>query len=115
MKFENVDLDKTEEDSLHIRIQQLEKENSRLRKVLQDNDLLDEAHTTAPVTAEEEICIKGIDQILQLIRNSTFDKNDIQNFDILHKNLRMIRGQTVDTKKQKPTDVGELLKLVKNE
>jgi len=117
MKFEDIEdiIDNSELLTLKKRVETLEAENTRLRKVLAVNDLLEEAETTVPVTPEEDICIKGINQILDLVKNKAYDKNDIQNFDILHKNLRMIRGQTTDVKKQKPADVKELLKLVKNE
>lgn len=91
----------------------LRMEVAKLRKVLQDNDLLDEANLEKALSPEEEICVKGIEQILDLVRNKTFDKNDIANYDILHKNLRMIRNQpTENSKKQKPTNVKELLKIV---
>jgi hypothetical protein len=101
-------------EALRKEISKLEAEVKMLKKVIHDNDLSDEIGEVKPVSPEEEVCTLGIDVILQLVKNKTFTKNDIQNFDIFHKNLRMIRGEsTEEVKDDKPIEVGELLKLVK--
>jgi hypothetical protein len=100
-------------EALRKEISKLEAEVKMLKKVIHDNDLSDEIGEVKPVSPEEEVCTLGIDVILQLVKNKTFTKNGIQNFDIFHKNLRMIRGEsTEEVKDDKPIEVGELLKLV---
>lgn len=99
--------------ALREEIYKLESEVKKLKQIIYDNDLSEEIGEARPVTPEEEVCILGIDTILQLVKNKTFTKNDIQNFDIFHKNLRMIRGEiTEPAREEKPIEVGELLKLV---
>ena len=100
--------------ALREEVDKLQKENKELRDTLVANDLGDEIGVVKPISPEEEICILGIEQILELVRNKTFDKNDVANYDILHKNLRMIRGQATDTKKQKKTSKAELLRIVES-
>jgi hypothetical protein len=94
-------------------LDKLRNENKKLKQIIVDNDLDDEVSIEREITPEEEICIKGIDQILELVRNKVFDSKDIQTYDILHKNLRMIRGLVDDNKKKpKGKTAAELLKLV---
>ncbi len=99
--------------ALRKEIDKLKEENSDLRAVIYENDLAEEIGEKRKVTPEEEICILGIEQILDAVKNKIADKNDIQNYDILHKNLRMIRGQSSTEKKtNKKTTKAELLKIV---
>jgi hypothetical protein len=99
--------------ALRSEIDKLNKENKDLKQVLSDNDLADEASIERVVSPEEEICVIGIEQILELVRNKVSDVNDIKNYDILHKNLRLIRNQKVDDKAPaKKANLGDLLKIV---
>lgn len=100
---------------LRKEVEKLKKENSELKKVLVENDLGDEIGIDRVMSPEEEICVKGIDQILELVRNNTADKNDIQNYDILHKNLRMIRNQSFNAPKVKKATKAELLSIVQGD
>jgi len=101
--------------ALRAEIDKLKKENTEYKSIIVDNELGDEIGLTKIVTPEEEICVLGIEQILELVKNGVADKNDIVNYDILHKNLRMIRGHSGDSKKkQKPAKVADLLKIVKD-
>jgi hypothetical protein len=99
---------------LRKEVEKLKKENTDLKKVLVENDLGDEIGVSTVMSPEEEICVKGIEQILELVKNGVATKNDVQNFDILHKNLRMIKGIANDNKakKSKPAKIGDLLKIV---
>lgn len=102
--------------ALRKEVENLKAENSTLREVIHENDLGDEIGEKRPMTPEEEICILGIEQILEAVKCKIADKNDITNYDILHKNLRMIRGQAVSTKKSnKKTTKAELLKIVQGD
>lgn len=100
--------------ALRTEVEKLKKQNKEYEKILIENDLGDEIGVERVVSPEEEICVKGINQILELVKAKTFDKNDIQNYDILHKNLRMIRNQPVDTKVKK-TSKAELLSIVQGD
>jgi ribosomal protein S13 len=108
----NIELE-LELKALRKEIDQLKKENENLRDVIISNDLGDEIGIEKVISPEEEICLLGIEQILEAVKHKVADKNDIQNYDILHKNLRLIRGQTTDTKaRQKKTSKADLLKIV---
>lgn len=103
--------------ALRNEIDKLKKENDKLLEVIKDNGLESEVGEIKNITPEEQICIDGIRHLSELFKNGTFDKNDTNNFDILHKNLRMIRGQSVGekVKKSKPADIKDLLKIVEKE
>lgn len=98
---------------LRKEVAKLEKENKELKSIIKDNDLEEELGLEKVITPEEEICILGIEQILNAVKNKVADKNDIQNYDILHRNLRAIRGFAPESKKKtKKADVKDLLKIV---
>jgi hypothetical protein len=99
--------------ALKKQVQEQKRQIQKLKQVIADNDLEEELGEDKPISPEEEICIKGIEQILDLVKNKCQTSNDIKDFDILHKNLRMIRGQVTETKgKFKKAQVGDLLKIV---
>ena len=100
-------------EAIRRELDKLRDENKNLKKIIADNDFDDEFGIEKEVSPEEEICVKGISSILELVRANTFDPKDIQTYDILHKNLRLIRGHVDDTKKKpKSKTAAELLKLV---
>ena len=102
--------------ALRKEVDKLKAENSDLKDIIHENDLSEEIGEKRKLTPEEEICILGIEQILEAVKCKVADKNDITNYDILHKNLRMIRGQVSDTKKgKKKTTKAELLKIVQGD
>ena len=100
--------------ALRKEINKLREENDRLKIIIVENELEADLDKFKVISPEEQICIDGIKHLAEVFKNGTFDKNDAANFDILHKNLRMIRGQSIGdkTKKSKPADVKELLKIV---
>jgi hypothetical protein len=103
---------------LRNKIIELESENQKMKQVILDNDLQDEIEGLSSISEEEYICIKGIGHLKKLFENGTFTKDDTQQLDILIKNLRMIRGQSVNknkSKKLKTADVAELFSIVKGE
>ncbi len=108
-----LDVEEMEVLALRKKLEELEKRNKELLEIIHVNGLGDEIEEDRPVSPEEEICILGIDTILEAIQNKCEDPNDIKNFDILHKNLRMIRGAATDIKKVKKHSKAELLELVK--
>lgn len=96
-------------------LSKIQLENTGLRQILKDNDLEDEIEGLSNLSPELEICVHGINQILERVKNKTYDNADIKDFDILHKNLRMAQGVSDDSKlkKQKPAKVEDLLKIVR--
>ena len=101
--------------ALRNEIDNLNKENLKLKNIIIDHGLEKEIDIPKVISPEEQICIDGIRKLAEVFKNGTFDKNDALNFDVLHKNLRLIRGQTVkDTpkKNEKKADIKELLKIV---
>lgn len=87
--------------ALRAEIEKLKSNIEQYKKVIVDNELTDEIEGLTTISAEEKICLDGINYLAKVFENGDFDKNDTANFDILHKNLRMIRGQDFDKKKKK--------------
>jgi len=86
-----------------------------LKEVIKVNDLESEVEGVSLITDEERICIKGIEYLAKLFESGAFSKDDAQTYDILHKNLRMIRGLSMEDKKKRPQNLKsakELLKIV---
>jgi len=87
--------------ALRSEIDKLKAEVSKYKKVIVEHGIEDEVDDfVAIVSPEEKICLDGIGHLAELFKNGTYDSNDTKNFDLLHKNLRLIRGH-VDTAKKK--------------
>jgi hypothetical protein len=85
-----------------------------LEKIIRSNGLEDQLPAT--MTDEEFICVNGIDTIKMLVFNKIFTKDDINMFDVLYRNLNIIRGiKGSNQKKEKPKSHAELLQLVKKQ
>jgi len=101
--------------SLRKRIQELEVENTKLKKVLTDNDLADEIANIPEISDEEFICVNEIKKLRTLSETGFLEEAEVKMLDILHKNLRAIRGMSPmdkESKKLKKADVKELFKIV---
>ena len=87
----------------------------RYEKFLNDKNLMQECDEMY-ISDEEIICLQGIETIKHLVVTKTFTKDDINAFDILHRNLCTIRGIKLDkqskSKKDLPKTRAELLKFV---
>jgi hypothetical protein len=87
-----------------------------LKKLALDNGLSEELDSLQiDVSSNEElICKKGIYHLARLFENGTFTKDDATVFDILHKNLRSIRGQAEPKteKLKKPKSAAEILRII---
>lgn len=90
---------------------ELEKQVASLQKIIRDNDL---SHLLAqPMSDEEYICVKAIESVKKLVMNEIQTKDDINMFDVLYRNLCIIRGIKVDKKpKEKPKTKEELYGLI---
>lgn len=99
--------------SLRKRLEILETENRSLLKVIKDNDLVEDLEMDI-ISDEELICVNEIRKLKELSDNGSFGKEESQILDILHKNLRLIRGQSNDLgkKPKKKASVTELFKIV---
>lgn len=65
----------------------------------------------------EYICVEELKKLRSLSDAEGLTDVDVKNLDILHKNLRQVRGQEVQKKKvkEKPRSVEELLSIVNDE
>lgn len=100
---------KAKEVTLPHDIDSLRKEVVRLRKLLETYGIEDEMH----ITNVEYICQKTIDDLKVLTMNGGMDSDQAKVFDLMHKNLRMARGNIA--KKETPgkaSSEAELLRIV---
>ena len=97
---------------LKEKLAQLESENSKLIKIIKDNDLEDELEDMEVTSIEELICLNGIKHIAERVKFDDFDDKDVKNFDTLLKALRMIRGQSVPKDNKKKFNIKDALKIV---
>jgi hypothetical protein len=89
--------------------EELQKEVVRLRKTLESYGILEELH----VCNIEFICQKSIDDFKKLALQVGLTSDDAKTLDILHKNLRMARGNL--SKKEIPgktVNEADLLSIV---
>lgn len=102
---------KAKEIELSHDIIELQKEVLSLRKTLEAYGIEEEMH----ITNVEYICLKELDNLKHYAMNGGLTSDQAKVFDLLHKNLRMARGN-VDKKEPpgKAMTEGELLKLVKD-
>ena len=100
---------------LNDKVKSLKEQNLRLMQIIKDNELEDELSDIQAYTPEQSICINGLIQLSEMFENGSWGKDEIQAYDVLHKNYRMIKGEIDDTKKKKTkkADVGELMSIVK--
>jgi hypothetical protein len=101
--------EKAKEVALPHNIEDLEKEIIRLRKTLESYGITQEMH----ITNVEYICQKAIDDMKKLAMNGGITSDDAKILDILHKNLRMARGNIA--KKEAPgkaASEADLLRIV---
>lgn len=94
--------------------EEFQKQIYALEKIVRSNGL--EELLPAKISDEEFICINGIDTIKMLVFNKIFTKDDINMFDVLYRNLNIIRGiKGSNQKKEKAKSHAELLQLVKKQ
>jgi hypothetical protein len=97
------------EKMLLDKIEELKSEISKLRIALKeagvDDDLSD-------ISDEEIICVQQILKLKERSQGAELDTDEIKRFDILHKNLKMIRGNRTPKKGDKVKGMSneELLK-----
>lgn len=103
---------KSHNQLLQDKIEKLEKENMELKKTLEEYGI-DE---TSPITDVEYICIKSIESLKTLAENGVpLSESDTKVLDVLHKNLRLARGQMEKKEpKGKALSEEELLKIAGN-
>lgn len=94
-----------------------------LKKELEEKDrLLKNAERTlweygigdvTEISDEEYICISQIEKLRQLSETCVLDEKEVRTFDLLNKNLRMIRaGVEKKVAKGQPKSAAELLAIV---
>lgn len=99
-------------DELLKKFQELQLERTKLFILAKDNGLLDDVEK---ISDTEAICVEQIRRLKDKSTSSEFCEADAKILDLLHKNLRMARGQTVEkenNKKTKAMTSEQLLRLV---
>jgi len=102
---------------LNEKLTQVQTYNNRLLEIIKDNELEDELDEIVESSVEESICLNGLNHLSSLFENGVFSKDDVQAFDILHKNYRLIKGfldANKKPKKVKKENVGELMSIVRD-
>lgn len=93
-------------------ISSLEAQIENYKHILKQNGI----ETTGELSDEESICISEIHKLRKLSDTRGLQNDEVKNLDILVKNLRIIRGQSVETsgKKNKlgKKDTKELLSII---
>ena len=89
--------------------EELTKEVANLKRTLWEYGITE----VSQMSDEEYICVKEIARLRKLSDSFELSENEVKMFDLLNKNLRMIRSN-IDKKqvKGKPVSAKELLKLV---
>lgn len=103
--------------ALNKKINELQDYVKRLESIIKENELEDELGKEIAMSDEEYICVNEIANLKMLSENGQFTEQDAKTLDILHKNLRMIRGQSVDENKKrnkKKLNKAELFKIVES-
>ena len=93
----------------------LKHEIIKLRLVLKNNGLDGEEKT---ISDEEAICVKQIERIKELSSERLLVPDEVKMLDILHKNLKLSRGESAKSKKKANMDKmssAELLKFIGSE
>ena len=100
---------KSESDILNEQIDELKRENVKLKKVLWQYGIEEEGE----VSDEEYICLVQLERLREMSERADLSEQEVRIFDILNKNLRMIRGGVEKkTPKGKKMSKGDLLKIV---
>lgn len=87
----------------------LKRENLELRKTLWEYGI----EEVSDVSDEEFICLSEINKLKRISENDNLSEQEVRTFDLLNKNLRIIRGQSEKkTPKGKPVSKADLLKIV---
>lgn len=110
------DLEKSMKDSvkdstkdIREEFEALKRENLELRKTLWEYGI-DEISN---VSDEEFICLSELAKLKKISENDSLTEQEVRTFDLLNKNLRLIRGQNEKkTPKGKPMSKDDLLKIV---
>lgn len=105
----SVEKEKSQVEIITEELDELKRENVQLKKTLFDYGIDDKSE----LSDEEFICIVQIERLSKLSEKIDLSEQEVRIFDILNKNLRMIRtGSEKKTPKSKNISKAELLKIV---
>lgn len=95
------------ETSLRIKllmdeIQKYKDENTRLLILLKEAGV--EEAGLSKISDEEVICIQQITKLREQSEDNELDKDQVKNFDILHRNLKIARGEGTRVGRKSSTD-----------
>lgn len=100
-------------EAFEKKIQELEKENFKLKKILEQYGIVDD---TSGFSDIEFICIQQIKFLKERADKCDLTPDEVKNLDTLHKNLRQVK-EKLERKELKTDseDIGELLSIVDGE
>lgn len=97
------------DNDLRSVIEDLKRENLELKKTLWEYGIED----ISEMSDEEFICLSEIAKLKKISENDNLSEQEVRTFDLLNKNLRLIRGQVEKkTPKGKKMSKEDLLKIV---
>ena len=100
---------KSQTEILNDEIDDLKRENANLKRTLWEYGI----EEVSEVSDEEYICLAQIERLRQTAERIDLTEQEVRMFDLLNKNLRMIRnGIERKAPKGKQLSKGELLKIV---
>lgn len=73
-------------------LKRLETENSKLKILLKE---IDPEANVSSISDEEQICVEQIALLRKQSSNRELTVDEIKNLDVLHKNLKLARGENV--------------------
>lgn len=101
--------------ALRDEIQKLKNQVTKYRILLKETD---ESANPDSVSDEEVICVEQISKLRKYSANRDLTSDEIKNLDVLHKNLKLARGENIrvgSQNKTKKKSVEELEKLAEGE
>jgi hypothetical protein len=93
-----------EKKKLHDEIQRLTNEITKLRILLKDAGVESDI---SDISDEEAICVEQIRMLKKTSAERELDKKEVEKLDILHKNLKIARGE-VGKRGQKKSKIGKM-------
>jgi len=105
--------EQAEKSALRKRIKELELEVSKLKLLLKE---IDESASSDSVTDAEIICVKQLEILKEHSSKRELTQDEVKTLDILHKNLKIARGEDIRVKpkgKAKKMSTKELEDILK--
>lgn len=114
LKSISIQTEGTELTMLSLKVNELQRENDRLKKIIAEYEKEESARSKIKTT-EEIICIKALEDLREAQQSEPLTDKDAKAFGIFVEKLYQIRGKTLDHGNKKTfsgMDVDELLNVI---